>query len=191
MSQKFYENTGRRLSDDNIKFLAEKLFGNYISDPNNSMVSWARFSKENLPGQIFTFWDWFYAILKLTTDHLRDLWHAGHIIGFITRPHAEELLRDQPPGTFLLRFSDSKLGGISIASVNSENLDVMMVDPFCGSDLKLRKLPDRLCDIDEFKYLYPNISKNDAFSQYYTIVNNQYQPNNGYVVPLLVNYIPR
>lgn len=175
-----------------MKFLAEKIFGSYVADPINSMVSWSRFSKEHLPGQNFTFWDWFYAILKLTTDHLRDIWHDGHIIGFITRPRAEELLRGQPAGTFLLRFSDTKLGGISIASVdNSENRNVMMVDPFCSNDLKLRKLPDRLRDFDQFIYLYPNVLKDESFSRYYTQVNNQNQTNNGYVRPMLVNYIPR
>ena len=172
LSQKFFENTGRPLSEDNQNFLAEKIFGNYVPDPLNTMVSWSRFSKEHLPGQTFTFWDWFYAILKLTSEHLRDIWHDGNIIGFLTRPRAEELLCGQQMGTFLLRFSDTKLGGISIASVDpNSDQKVMMVDPFCSNDLRLRKLADRLRDFDQFTYLYPNIPKEDAFSRYYTQVN--------------------
>ncbi|XP_017492958.1 PREDICTED: signal transducer and activator of transcription 5A-like, partial [Rhagoletis zephyria] len=192
LSQKFFENTGRALSEDNIHFLAEKIFGSYIPDPMNTLVSWSRFSKEHLPGQTFTFWDWFYAILKLTSDHLRDIWHDNRIIGFLTRPRAEELLSEKPTGTFLLRFSDTKLGGISIASVdmNSEQ-KVMMVDPFCSKDLQLRKLADRLRDFDQFTHLYPNLPKDEAFGRYYSQVNNQGQTNNGYVRPMLVNYIPR
>lgn len=192
LSQKFFEHTGRCLSDDNIHFLAEKIFGNYIADPMNTSVSWSRFSKEHLPGQTFTFWDWFYAILKLTSDHLRDIWHDNRVIGFLTRQRAEALLSEKPTGTFLLRFSDTKLGGISIASVdiNSEQ-KVMMVDPFCSKDLQLRKLADRLKDFDQFTHLYPNLPKDEAFGRYYSQVNNQGQTNNGYVRPILVNYIPR
>lgn len=191
LSQKFFENTGRGLSEDNITFLSEKIFGTLV--PLSSMVSWTKFSKEHIPGQTFTFWDWFYAILKLTTDHLRDIWRDGHIIGFLTRPRAEELLSSQAFGTFLLRFSDTKLGGISIAYVEPNNLEkkVIMVDPFCSNDLKLRKLPDRLHDFDHLTFLFPNTPKDDAFSHYYTQVNNQNQTSNGYVLPILVNFIPR
>ena len=36
------------------------------------------------------------------------------IVGFISKKDAHSLLMDKPAGTFLLRFSDSELGGISI-----------------------------------------------------------------------------
>lgn len=73
-------------------------------------ISWAQFCKEPLPDRSFTFWDWFFAIMKLTKDHLLSLWKAGLIVGFINKRKAEEMLRVLPLGTFLLRFSDSELG---------------------------------------------------------------------------------
>lgn len=48
--------------------------------------------------------------MKLTRDQLRGPWTEGLIIGFINKRQAEEMLLKCPPGTFLLRFSDSELG---------------------------------------------------------------------------------
>lgn len=73
-------------------------------------ISWSQFCKEPLPDRTFTFWDWFYAVMKLTRDQLRGPWTEGLIIGFINKRQAEEMLLKCPPGTFLLRFSDSELG---------------------------------------------------------------------------------
>ena len=36
------------------------------------------------------------------------------ILGFVTKQQAQELLRSRPPGTFLLRFSDSEVGGVQV-----------------------------------------------------------------------------
>lgn len=73
-------------------------------------MTWSQFCKEPLPDRTFTFWDWFYAVMKLTRDQLRGPWTEGLIIGFINKRQAEEMLLKCPPGTFLLRFSDSELG---------------------------------------------------------------------------------
>lgn len=81
--------------------------------PYNSedrQINWAQFCKEPIPERTFTFWDWFYAVMKLTRDQLRGPWTEGLIIGFISKRQAEEKLLKCPPGTFLLRFSDSELG---------------------------------------------------------------------------------
>lgn len=40
------------------------------------------------------------------------------IMGFIRKKQAEEMLSACPGGTFLLRFSDSELGGVTIAWVS-------------------------------------------------------------------------
>ena len=57
--------------------------------------------------------------MKLTREHLRGPWVDGSIIGFVGRQRAEELLNQCHPGTFLLRFSDSELGGVTIAWVHT------------------------------------------------------------------------
>lgn len=89
----------------------EKAFRTNVNfDPNDRPISWSQFCKEPLPERTFTFWDWFYAVMKLTRDQLRGPWTEGLIIGFINKRQAEEKLLQCPSGTFLLRFSDSELG---------------------------------------------------------------------------------
>jgi signal transducer and activator of transcription 5B len=43
------------------------------------------------------------------------------IMGFVRKKQAEELLSACASGTFLLRFSDSELGGVTIAWVGGMN----------------------------------------------------------------------
>ena len=190
LSRQFYEHTRRHLSEDNMHFLAEKISGHEVDKQNffNIMVPWTKFSKDLLPEQNFTFWDWFYNILQLTREHLAELWADGLIIGFLTRQRAEMLLMTKLPGTFLLRFSDTQLGGISVAYRNANNKVECLV-PFVSNDLKIRKLADRLNDFNQFVYLFPEIPKDTAFSKYYTRIENQ--ASNGYVFTQLKNCIPR
>lgn len=92
-------------------FSGEKAFRTAINfNPDERAITWSQFCKEPLPERTFTFWDWFYAVMKLTRDQLRGPWTEGLIIGFINKRQAEEKLMKCPPGTFLLRFSDSELG---------------------------------------------------------------------------------
>jgi signal transducer and activator of transcription 5B len=57
--------------------------------------------------------------MKLTREHLRGPWVDGSILGFVGRVQAEEMLGQCTAGNFLLRFSDSELGGITIAWVHN------------------------------------------------------------------------
>ncbi|GBN80881.1 Signal transducer and activator of transcription 5B [Araneus ventricosus] len=117
LNTKFKANTGRSLSEDNLQFLAGKVFrSSGFVDPS-AMVTWSQFCKEPLPERNFTFWEWFYATMKVTREHLKHLWTDGLIIGFIGRHQAEEMLLKKCTGTFLLRFSDSEAGGVTIAWV--------------------------------------------------------------------------
>ncbi|KAI1892222.1 hypothetical protein AGOR_G00131090 [Albula goreensis] len=77
------------------------------------------FNKEVLPGRAFTFWQWFDGVMELTKKHLKCYWSDGLIFGFIGKQHLHLILQDRPDGTFLLRFSDSEIGGITIAYVSS------------------------------------------------------------------------
>lgn len=89
----------------------EKVFRTTINfNADERPITWSQFCKEPLPDRTFTFWDWFYAVMKLTRDQLRGPWTEGLIIGFINKRQAEEMLLKCSPGTFLLRFSDSELG---------------------------------------------------------------------------------
>lgn len=209
LSLKFRAATGRPLTEENIRFLAEKAFRGTYTDPNQ-LLTWAQFCKEPLPERNFTFWEWFYAVMKLTREHLRGPWVDGAILGFIRKKQTEEMLSQCPNGTFLLRFSDSELGGVTIAWV-SENSEVFMLQPFTSKDFAIRSLADRISDLAHLVSLYPDIPKESAFGKYYTpftgtltpilqissstkpnfvILENQPTSNNGYVKPLLVTHVP-
>ena len=115
---------GKDLSEDNLYYLACKAFRNNnlrkdMDEINNLSLSWPLFCKENLSDRNFTFWEWFYRILILTQSHMQKLWAEGLIMGFVTKQDAEALLLTKPSGTFLLRFSDSELGGVTIAYVRN------------------------------------------------------------------------
>lgn len=125
LNVKFRSATGRSLTEDNLRFLAEKVFrsGNASGqDYSGLMLSWAQFCKEPLPERNFTFWEWFYAVMKLTREHLRGPWIDGYILGFVRKKQAEEMLANCASGTFLMRFSDSELGGVTIAWVGGKIL---------------------------------------------------------------------
>lgn len=118
---KFHSVTGRCLTEENLRFLGEKAFRiNPGPDLNQLPLAWTQFCKEGLPDRNFTFWEWFYAVMKLTKEHLKGPWADGSIIGFIKKQEAEELLATCKSGTFLLRFSDSELGGVTIAWVGGK-----------------------------------------------------------------------
>lgn len=77
LSLKFRAATGRPLTEDNLRFLADKAFRGNYNEASNPMLSWAQFCKEPLSERNFTFWEWFYAIMKLTREHLRGPWVDG------------------------------------------------------------------------------------------------------------------
>ncbi|CAB1330177.1 unnamed protein product, partial [Coregonus sp. 'balchen'] len=127
LNSKFMSDVGTERCFDsyNQHFLAQKIFDkpDIAGDYSNMLVSWAQFNKEMLPGRPFTFWQWFDGVIELTKRHLKSYWSDGLIFGFIGKQHLHLILKDRPNGTFLLRFSDSEIGGITIAYVApSENL---------------------------------------------------------------------
>ena len=63
------------------------------------------------------FWDTLYHVMMLNVNHMLGSWSEGYIVGFVFKDHAEELLMAMEGGTFLLHFSDSELGRVSIAYV--------------------------------------------------------------------------
>lgn len=120
MKYKAEMHSGRGLSEDNLVFLAQKAFSsssNIPEDYRNMTISWAQFNRESLPGRNFTFWQWFDGVVELMKKHLKPHWNDGAILGFVNKQQAQDMLLSKPNGTFLLRFSDSEIGGITIAWV--------------------------------------------------------------------------
>ncbi|XP_060870329.1 signal transducer and activator of transcription 5B-like [Metopolophium dirhodum] len=192
INMKFSAATGRGLSEDSLIFLAEKALRTQNVDFNHMVISWSQFCKEPLPQRSFTFWEWFYSVMKLIREHLKGPWMDGAIMGFIRKSDAENMLTRYATGTFLLRFSDSELGGLTVAWTASNDYEVFSLHPFSAKDLSIRNLADRLLDLTYLTKLYPDIDKDLAFGKYYTQSPNISTPvsNNGYVKPLLVTHVP-
>ncbi|XP_064408538.1 signal transducer and transcription activator 6 isoform X2 [Latimeria chalumnae] len=165
--------TQRGLIKEHFIFLAQKMFADNslnIEDFQNRHVSWAQFNKEPLPGRGFTFWQWFDGVLDLTKKYLKSYWSEGLIIGFISKQYVSNLLTSKCDGTFLLRFSDSEIGGITIAYITkgTEKGIINNIQPFTTKDLHIRSLGDRIRDLCQLHYLYPAQPKDAAFHKYYT-----------------------
>lgn len=165
--------TSKGLLPEHYFFLAQKIFNNSSASPedfHNRSVSWAQFNKEILPGRGFTFWQWFDGVLDLTKRCLKSYWSDRLIIGFISKQYVSKLLGPKPDGTFLLRFSDSEIGGITIAHVirgQDGSIQVENIQPFSAKDLHIRSLGDRIRDLAQLRNLYPDKPKDQAFGSHY------------------------
>uniref|UniRef100_A0A3Q1BMA9 Signal transducer and activator of transcription n=1 Tax=Amphiprion ocellaris TaxID=80972 RepID=A0A3Q1BMA9_AMPOC len=173
MKYKAEVQSNRGLSEENLVFLAQKAFSSSSNNPDDyrSMtMTWSQFNRESLPGRNFTFWQWFDGVMELTKKHLKPHWNDGAILGFVNKQQAQDMLMSKPNGTFLLRFSDSEIGGITIAWV-AENPNKRMVwnlMPYTTKDFSIRSLADRISDLNHLLFLYPDRPKDEVFSKYYT-----------------------
>uniref|UniRef100_A0A6I8NP22 Signal transducer and activator of transcription n=1 Tax=Ornithorhynchus anatinus TaxID=9258 RepID=A0A6I8NP22_ORNAN len=165
--------TAQGLLPEHFLFLAQKIFNdNSLSADafRHRAVSWAQFNKEILLGRGFTFWQWFDGVLDLTKRCLRSYWSDRLIVGFISKQYVNSLLLCQPDGTFLLRFSDSEIGGITIAHIirgQDGSGHIENIQPFSAKDLSIRSLGDRIRDLGQLKNLYPKKPKDEAFRSHY------------------------
>ncbi|MBN3319233.1 STAT3 protein, partial [Atractosteus spatula] len=184
LSWQFLSMTKRGLDSDQLSMIAQKLFGKQ-QNYDSFRVTWARFSKENLPGLGFSFWLWFDGILVLVKNFLEKLWKDGYIMGFVSKGKEKVLLKKKQDGTFLLRFSESSRDGAITFSWVEYSVEgkpsVRSVQPFTREDLKQIPLPEIIRNFqilvaenvpeNPLKYLYPNIPKDEAFGKYYSHSN--------------------
>ncbi|XP_031639933.1 signal transducer and transcription activator-like, partial [Contarinia nasturtii] len=166
LNEQFTTQAGRSLTKEHLDHLCDKL----ISKPSNTednLISFYQFCVDPLPNRKFTFYEWFYSIMEITRKHLRDAWQSGLIAGFIKRKKAEEMLEKCLPGTFLLRFTDTILGGVSVAVVEKSNGKsiVSMLQPYADYEFDSRRpsIGDQIKDLKQCLYLYPDIPKVIAF----------------------------
>uniref|UniRef100_A0A3B4Z1G5 Signal transducer and activator of transcription n=1 Tax=Stegastes partitus TaxID=144197 RepID=A0A3B4Z1G5_9TELE len=180
LSWQFSTFAGRGLNKEQLTTLGEKLFG----------------MTENIPGKPFSFWMWLDSILELIKKHLLPVWNENYIMGFVSKEMERALLKDREPGTFLLRFSESHLGGITFTWVEySENGEFNSVEPYTKNRLTALPFADIIRDYkvisdgvvpeNPLKFLYPNIPKDEAFGRLYNS-----QPSKGKRTQLLYPYIP-
>ncbi|KAJ8284399.1 hypothetical protein COCON_G00032490 [Conger conger] len=196
MKYKAEVQSNRGLSEDNLVFLAQKAFSSSSvnsEDYRNMTMSWSQFNRESLPGRNFTFWQWFDGVMELMKKHLKPHWNDGAILGFVNKQQAQDMLMSKPNGTFLLRFSDSEIGGITIAWV-AENPNkpgermVWNLMPYTTKDFSIRSLADRISDLNHLLFLYPDRPKDEVFSKYYTPPHSK--AVDGYVKPQIKQVVP-
>uniref|UniRef100_A0A8D3BYJ6 Signal transducer and activator of transcription n=1 Tax=Scophthalmus maximus TaxID=52904 RepID=A0A8D3BYJ6_SCOMX len=186
LSWQFSTLASRGLNKEQLTMLGEKLLGQHVSC-SDYQVSWSKFSKENNPGKPFSFWMWLDSILELIKKHLLPVWNENYIMGFVSKEMERTLLKDRQPGTFLLRFSESHLGGITFTWVeHSDNGDVKFnsVEPYTKNRLSALPFADIIRDYkvisdgfvpeNPLKFLYPDIPKDEAFGRLY---NSHFSPS--------------
>ncbi|NXL80112.1 STAT1 protein, partial [Leptocoma aspasia] len=174
LSWQFSSVTKRGLNADQLSMLGEKLLGK-VCFHHTWPVS------ENINDKNFPFWLWIEGILELIKKHLLCLWNDGCIVGFISKERERALLKDQSPGTFLLRFSESsKEGAITFTwvegSQNGKSAMETLLEPYTKKELSAVTFPDIIRNYkvmaaenipeNPLRFLYPNIPKDNAFGKY-------------------------
>ncbi|NXD24029.1 STAT1 protein, partial [Spelaeornis formosus] len=170
LSWQFSSVTKRGLNADQLSMLGEKLLGK---------VCFHHRWPENINDKNFPFWLWIEGILELIKKHLLCLWNDGCIVGFISKERERALLKDQSPGTFLLRFSESsKEGAITFTWVEQSQNEMQFhsVEPYTKKELSAVTFPDIIRNYkvmaaenipeNPLRFLYPNIPKDNAFGKY-------------------------
>ncbi|XP_042652491.1 signal transducer and activator of transcription 2 isoform X2 [Tyto alba] len=177
LSWQFESVAERGLGRDHLLMLAEKLFGSKPSP--ESTLAWPKFSKDGASG--FSFWAWLDGILGLLQEHLKQLWKNGLILGFVSRKQEKKLLKGKRTGTFLIRFSESILGGVTCTWVEHPKNGppaFRAVVPYTTAELSSLPLPDIIRDyqllVEEnipenpLQFLYPDTARDEAFGPYYS-----------------------
>ncbi|NXU48221.1 STAT1 protein, partial [Turnix velox] len=209
LSWQFSSVTKRGLNADQLNMLGEKLLGPTSGGSHDGLIPWTRFCKENINDKNFPFWLWIEGILELIKKHLLCLWNDGCIMGFISKERERALLKDQSPGTFLLRFSESsREGAITFTwvegSQNGKSPQFHSVEPYTKKELSAVTFPDIIRNYkvmaaenipeNPLRFLYPNIPKDNAFGKYYSRPKEAPEPmdldgpkGNGYIKTELIS----
>ncbi|CAK8679379.1 signal transducer and activator of transcription 5B-like isoform X2 [Clavelina lepadiformis] len=179
----------RGLSPQAKQYLAYKVFRHNVPSNSDKHISWAQFNREPLPNRNFTFWQWFNGVMELTkSKHLQQHWNDGAIIGFIGKAESQEKLLSKSPATFLLRYSDSEIAGLTIAWVAESDKGILKVwnlQPQTLRDYGIRSLADRIKDLDQLMYICKvddsTQVKDEVFGQYYNKPMSGSPQPDGYV----------
>ena len=126
----------RPLSEFDLTYLSKRFFG------GRAVVDQHQFD---------IFWEWFGTTMD-TLRHQRPvlaLWWQGLVYGFASKEDVEVALRNEAPGTFIIRFSETFPGSFAIAYATAEGVKHYHVTP---QDHALHKtLPDFIVYHPQFK----------------------------------------
>ncbi|CAG7821056.1 unnamed protein product [Allacma fusca] len=169
----------RDFSEINLRNLGTHIFQS-TDFTDSSEISFSQFFEKDEVSKHGK-WGWFQACVDLTNKHLTPYWQNGHIVGFVDRGEAEHLLRAHKPGDFIVRFSNSVEGGVSVTvfkprgndpgtSRGSPELEVENSMPFTTGDL------------DHLGKLKATINISDLIRTYHFYVNSYSQNKDGGIV---------
>jgi len=164
------------LTQEDLIYLASKIFRSPKISPEELAglhVSESQCCRDPLPDRNFTFCEWFYGVMNITSNFMLGPWAEGYVMGFVSKQRANELLKSKDHGCFLLRFSDSVLGGVTIAYVcvdtdtdTDTGNNVLHVEPFTTKDLSQRSIGDTIFALKEhLNCVFPDIPKT-AFKKF-------------------------
>ncbi|KAJ8284400.1 hypothetical protein COCON_G00032500 [Conger conger] len=179
LTWQFSSTTKRGLNLEQLTTLAERLLGLCVNY-SGCQITWAKFCKENMAGKGFSFWVWLDNIIDLVKKYILALWNEGFITGFISKERERAILSTKPPGTFLLRFSESsKEGGITFTWVEKDingKTQIQSVEPYTKQQLGNMSFAEiimgyKIMDatnilVSPLVYLFPDIPKEEAFGKY-------------------------
>ena len=153
----------------------------------DEMVS--RSSVIRVPANHQSFWYWFYHLFELIekNEHVKKLWKDGLIIGFVSKSETEAILANAKPGTFILRFSESKIeGGITVAFFDHHDRKLIMLKPFTLELLKKEGLADLLKNLAILNKIYTAndeiLDMDVAFAKHYEQVSAWPKDGNYYSI---------
>ncbi|CAD5219374.1 unnamed protein product [Bursaphelenchus okinawaensis] len=158
-----FTGTRRPLNESDLNYLAEKLI--VQPGPEPKPITFHRFAKQNLREDVnFSFWEWFFLIMQLIKQKLLKFWDEGWLIGFISKNDASNRMCMSPMPTFLLRFSDTQTGAVSIGFVCEEDGQKVPfhLAPFTIKDLDQLSLAQRIAScpqLQNIRFLYPDHDK--------------------------------
>jgi hypothetical protein len=119
-------------------------------------------NSDQIPRDVFlqTFWPWYYPVEQNIVKY-KDLWNNGLIHGFYQTHEVEQLIKNTPPGTFILRFcSNSNFdpqGALAVTvSKGEDQVEHILLPADSLEKEPLYKLLGRYTDC---VFFYPNIPK--------------------------------
>ncbi|CAO1325213.1 unnamed protein product [Diamesa serratosioi] len=172
----------------NINFLSYMAFNHSVDKelPDNMSITWDGFYRDKLPGKNFSFWDFYYNAMKLIQECLSHYWNNKTIFGFIDKATAITELNKCLPGTFILRFSENELGGLTTTFKTLDN-QINHIYPYTVEDYKIHSFLNRMRDLEELQFIYPyGVRKCDVLGERPPIKNSYFSD---YVKTVLVTSI--
>uniref|UniRef100_A0A336N584 CSON006720 protein n=1 Tax=Culicoides sonorensis TaxID=179676 RepID=A0A336N584_CULSO len=191
LSEMFHKMVGRKLSDENLKFIFDKILTNsktprrpdlmmddYEIDRKTQLnrtlsnckieINPDEANNGNENKKAVTLFGWIAILMQTCNCFFRTEWKEGLIHGFLEKKEAERIVIKEQPGTFIIRFSESLLGALTIVYCmekdNRKMIDHILVK---GSELKATKFQamiNRIPKIERVLCLNGEIkSKQDAF----------------------------